>query len=158
MNSTNLTDIDETVLLDALAAHFEIERDEDGDLAIEEQSYDHHGLKLYEIDGTEYAIGTDDEANSAVTDAIKQSLWAFNSDFLAEQTGLPEQVFSFREQLYEDANGALEVLVEKCADDGLEGFVDAAVGADGRGHHLAQYDGEEIEIHVGDEIIYAYRT
>lgn len=110
----------------------------------------------YEFGNQTYLVLTDSEADEAAAEYIKTSLWAFNASFLAEQTELPEEVFSsLQESRSEDANETFLTLVEKCGD--LEEFVSAAIGADGRGHFLAQYDGNENE--AGDSLqFYIYRT
>ncbi len=45
---------------------------------------DHYGLKTYEINGDEYAVASDyDQAEQACAEYIKDTVWAFNADFLA---------------------------------------------------------------------------
>ena len=60
---------------------------------------------------------------------------------------------SARSSSDEDANDALTALIE--AGSGMEDFIDAAINADGRGHFLASYDGEEIESDCRN--VFAYR-
>lgn len=91
----------------------------------------------------DWLIYDDAEADDAVAEYIKQSLWAFNASFLSRRTDLPEEIFTALQDKCEGANDAFLALVEK--HDSLDDFVDAAVSADGRGHFLSSYDGEEIE-------------
>ena len=113
-------------------------------------SYTYYGLDTIEINGREYAIAlTDDEADNAVTQYIEDSLWAFNPDFLAGETGLPQQAFAALSPLCEDANEPVLAMGKSTC--GLESLVDSAIGADGRGHFLASYDGDEQSIDEIDE-------
>jgi hypothetical protein len=53
----------------------------------------------------------------------------------------------------EGANDAILALIEK-TDGGLDGFVEEAISADGRGHFLSSYDGNENH----ESGFYIYRT
>ena len=64
---------------------------------------------------------------------------------------LAEALEAMQSQKCEGANDAILALIEK-TDGGLEGFVEDAISADGRGHFLSSYDGEENE--EGDFFIY----
>ena len=117
---------------------------------VELENYDHYGLQIFSIGSQEYAIGTDTEADNACKENIKDSVWAFNAVFLASETGLPEEMFSFASEQCESANDAiLKVIEQSC---GLDDFVNTAISYDGRGHFLSSYDGEETE--KGDLFIY----
>jgi hypothetical protein len=107
------------------------------------KDYDHYGLSIIEVDGEEWALGTDEEADKATVSCIKESLWAFNKTFLADHTGLPVDVFAALQKDCESSNDAIYTLIEKCGD--MEIFVNDAVSSDGRGHFLSPYDGEEQE-------------
>jgi enamine deaminase RidA (YjgF/YER057c/UK114 family) len=98
---------------------------------------------VIEIDGEEWTLFTDEEANKAVKSYIEESLWAFNKSFLSGQTGLPEEVFSTLQQGCESSNDAILSIVEKCGD--MDTLVSDAVSSDGRGHFLSPYDGHEKE-------------
>lgn len=131
---------------------------------LKRESYAHYGLPLYSTGKREFAIGTDAEADAAAAVNIKDSIWAFNASFILEQCGLPldleECIKTYQEKKCESANDSLLALVEKCAatrsgaGDGLKEFTAAAVSADGRGHFLSGYDGNENE-QVG---FYIYRV
>lgn len=130
----------------ALCAHLDCQPGE-----VTPERYDHHGLSIYSAPGGEYAIGTDEEADDAATDYIRDSVWAFNASFLASYTDLPEEMFAGMQDKCEGANDAFLTCIER-AEGGLAGFVEEAVSADGRGHFLSPYDGEENE--EGDFFIY----
>jgi hypothetical protein len=104
---------------------------------------DYNGLQVIEIDGKEWALFTDEEADKAVKSYIEESLWAFNKSFLSDQTGLPEEVFSTLQQDGESSNDAILSIVKKCGD--MDTLVSDAVSSDGRGHFLSPYDGHEKE-------------
>lgn len=145
--------------------------------SISRERYKHYGLALYSAPGGEYAVGTDEEAQSAAEDYIKDSVWAFRASFILSECGLPseleEAIQAFQSDKCESANDALLALVEKCCtrdnrhsingNDGLAAFAESAISADGRGHFLSPYDSEEneesIEMPEGDSLTYyIYRT
>lgn len=123
---------------------------------ISEESYKHYGLTVYACNGGEYAIGTDDEANEAAKEYIQDTLWAFNASFLAGETDLPEEVFEALSARFEDSNSViLKIIKGSC---GIEDFVESAISADGRGHFLSSYDGNENEETVNGFTHYIYRV
>ncbi len=115
---------------------------------ISESSYDD---SLFEVGSREYLVLTDDEADRRAADYIKDSLWAFNSSFLSSYCDLPEEMFKAIQDKCESGNDAVLQCVER-AEGGLEGFIKEAISADGRGHFMSSYDGEENE--QGDFYIY----
>lgn len=135
-----------------LAKHLQVEPDD-----LTEDKYSHYGLTLYSLGNRGYVIGTDEEVNQATKEEIKQSLWAFNADFLLSQCELPlelvDGIKALQEKKCEDCNDVFLSLIEKTC--GLDKFVEKAIAADGRGHFLAQYDHEEIEL---ENDYYAYRV
>jgi len=139
--------------IEALAKHLEISLEEGEELEdyITEDSYTENA---FEAEGGNYLVLTDSEADDAAVEYVKSSLWCFNADFLAEQTGLPEGVFKALTAQYEDANETILTLVESHCDGGIEAFTEEAVRYDGRGHFLAQYDSTENE----EGEFYIYRT
>ena len=106
---------------------------------------------LFEVGSREYLVLTDEEADKRAADYIKDSLWAFNSSFLASYCDMPEEMFKAVQDKCEGANDGILQCVER-ADGGLDGFVEEAISADGRGHFLNTYDGNEDE--EGDYYIY----
>jgi hypothetical protein len=123
--------------------------------------HDHYGLQQYDHQGATFAIGTDDEASTACGEYIKDTVWAFNADFLCSVCGLPSDlapmIRAYQEEKCERANDALLGLVERCSD--LAELQDAAESADGRGHFLNPYDStEEEHTDEGGKTFYIYRT
>lgn len=121
----------------------------------EPQSYE---PREFVIDDETYLVLTDTEADERVLERIKDEVWAFKAEFILDQCDLPGElapaITAFQSDKGEDANGALLKLVEKCCEGGIEAFTKAAVAADGRGHFLSCYDGEQNE----SESYYIYRT
>jgi hypothetical protein len=96
-----------------------------------------------EIDGCEYRVLSDDEADAACKEYVEESLWAFNPGFLSEETGIDDSVFMALANRCEGANDAIRSIVDGSC--GIDSLVDSAVSADGRGHFLSGYDGKEQE-------------
>lgn len=110
-----------------------------------------------ECDGQEFLVALDEnEANKMCRDYVEESLWAFRPDFLASMTGLSEEVFMALARQCEGANEAVHALVDSSCGVGV--FVDAAIAADGRGHFLATYDGEEREFEFAGKYYNLYRV
>ena len=111
------------------------------------------------IDDGDYLVFTDSEADEACKEYIKDSLWAFNADFILCECGLDlsgvDSLRSMQEKSCESANDFVLSLVEKTC--GIDKFVDSAISADGRGHFLAPYDGEEVEVEDDYGYLYIYR-
>ena len=116
------------------------------DLAL--KCWTHYGLEVFSKGKEEYAVGTDSEADEACKEYIKDSAWAFRSSFICEYCNFPQELAEALEAMQskkcEGANDAILALIEK-TDGGLDGFVEDAISADGRGHFLSSYDGEENE-------------
>lgn len=120
---------------------------------IENSSDTEYGLPIIEYDGCEYLIALDDEeADKACYDYIEGSIWAFNPCFLEQMTDVPAEMFEAVQDKCDSINEALQILVMRTC--GMQEFVDQAIAEDGRGHFLAGYDGEELELNCG---AYAYR-
>ena len=132
----------------ALANHLGIELDE-----VTPERYSHYDMAVYLADGGEYAIGTDDESDNAACEYIAEFVWAFRPQFLANFTGLPQEMFAALQDKCEGANDAFVKCVER-TEGGMERFAICAISADGRGHFLASYNGDEIELGNG---LFAYR-
>lgn len=160
--------IDDAAKIRALCAFLDCAPD---DLKCE--SYDHYGLSLYSMGSNSYAVGTDEEAQEACGKYVADTIWAFNASFILSECGLPgeleDAIKAFQEDKCEDANDALLALVEKCVKDasgkeGVEAFTESAISADGRGHFLNPYDGNEEEqsVDMGEKenpvTFYIYRT
>tara|TARA_R100001480_G_scaffold5473_3_gene12394 strand:- start:31 stop:546 length:516 start_codon:yes stop_codon:yes gene_type:complete len=109
-------------------------------------------------DFNEYSVLTDEEADELAYDYIMDSLWAFNSSFLAGETGIDEDAFIAlaANGKCENSNDAIASLIKSSC--GYQEFVDSAISADGRGHFINRYDGTEHEVKVGRKTFYIYRV
>lgn len=122
----------------ALAAHLGCDLGE-----VESLDY---SAPVFEVQGEEWLVLTDSEADTQAREQILDSLWAFNTSFLQSHSealrdeGAAKAFDAMREKICEGANA----LVRRLIDD-LDHFVDDAVKSDGRGHFLSSYDGEEVE-------------
>jgi hypothetical protein len=122
------------------------------------EKYDMFGLKVFSNGCEEWIVGTDEEANEACTDYIKQSLWAFNAAFILSHSKvkfsekLEKCLKQMQEKLCEDCNDLMEALVQD-----MDAFVQDAISADGRGHFLSSYDSEEVEVVIDGVYYFAYR-
>lgn len=121
------------------------------------ENYQHYGQGVViSLDGEEWAVYLEqEEAEEAAKESITQTLWAFNSEFLASETGLDVIIFQSLSEKYEEANEAIEKLIESTC--GLDDFVQSAISSDGLGHFLSSYDGEEVDLYFGDESFIAIR-
>lgn len=108
-------------------------------------TYDPH---LFEAPGrAEYLVLTDREAERRALDATRESLWAFNTSFLARYVpcladkSAAKAFDTTRGTLCESANPLVEGMLGRS----LARCVKDAVSEDGRGHVLSGYDGREHE-------------
>jgi hypothetical protein len=110
-----------------------------------------------DYEGEDIIVADDDNADRLTRECIEELLWAFTPEFLASETGLPEEVFQALADSgrCESNNEAIMALLEQTC--GMEAFVSSAIDADGRGHFLSGYDGEEGEIEIDGDIYYVYR-
>lgn len=120
----------------------------------------------YETCGEEFYILEDERAYALAFQLIKDELWAFTSEFIMEHLkhdivycehpvdleDLRLAIRAAQKRLCEGANAIIHALI-----DDLEDFVDDAIAADGRGHFISSYDGEEHEVTVDGETYYIYR-
>ena len=108
----------------------------------EKLKYDHYGLPIYKLpDGTEWAHASSDAAaDRAAKEYILGSVWAFRSKFLLDHMpkGMTIEAIEAIQAQSEDANEPLLALIKNKAK-----FVKEAISADGRGHFLSHYNGEE---------------
>jgi hypothetical protein len=118
---------------------------------------------VYEYGNAEYMVLTDEEADKKTKEYILDSLWAFNTRFILDHSRIENvterTTKAFREmqeKLCEDANEIVSAIIED-----IDEFVDDAIEADGRGHFLSGYDGEENEVQDDEDFTkyyYIYRT
>lgn len=118
---------------------------------ITEESHECYGMIVLSSGNAEYAIGTDEEAQEACVEYVKESIRSFKASFILSECDLPAQleegIRAMQEKRCESCNDTLLELVEKCTT--LESFTDSAISADGRGHFLASYDGSEMDLADG---------
>ena len=139
-----MIEVTEETRIAALAAHLGYDAE-----AYEATAY---GENMFTDGGAECLVLTDEEADEAMAEDVRQSLWAFTPSYLAGWLEIPEEaVIAIQQQMYEDASPVFE----KMLGDEFETFASEAAGTDGRGHFLAGYDGDEIEL--GNDL-YAYRV
>ena len=101
----------------------------------------------------DYLVYTDDEADEAVYNYIDESVCFFRSDFIAAHAEVDEEVIKKLQELHENSNKAIRSLIKD-----FDHFVSDAVCADGRGHFLSSYDGEENEQTINGNDYYIYRS
>lgn len=101
-------------------------------------------------DGIEYWVLDLGEREEAIQEEIKETCSYFIPSFLAEETGLPEEIFP----PLSDKNEVVYKLIEKCVDGGFKRFCKDAIDVDGYGHFLSPYDSMEIEL---TDDLFAYR-
>lgn len=122
----------------------------------EEIKYDKPGFTCNEGD---YYVFTDEEADEYVKNYIIESIWAFEATFIAKECDLSDfdnavkGIRSMQESCNDSCNVILLALIEKTC--GIEEFINDAINADGRGHFISSYDGEENELE--DEELFVYR-
>ena len=104
------------------------------------------------LDSEDWICLTDEEADEKAREYILDSVWAFNSDFLASHSDSGVQVFNILREACEDANSAILALIKD-----KDNFVEDAILSDGRGHFMSSYDGEEHEVYLDGEFWYCYR-
>jgi len=133
--------------IEALTKFLEISPDEFGEVT---ESW--HSESAFDYGNQEYLVLTESEADAMASEQIKESLWAFDADFLSGKTNIDFQVFEAiqKNERCESNNPAIaSIIVGTC---GMDSFVHSAISADGRGHFLSSYDGDENE--VGEFFIY----
>jgi hypothetical protein len=151
MKKDNLMDTEQKAKAKQLLKHLDKKRG-----SIRLTDYQPDNGTLFDVDGEEWLVCTDSEADETAKVYIKDSLWAFNASFILCECGLDssgeDSLKAMQEKSCESANDFIKSLVEKTC--GLDSFVESAISADGRGHFLSSYDGEEVEL--GE--YFGYRT
>ena len=124
-------------------------------------SYDADTDEYTTRNGAVYKIFTDAEADQAAKEEIMNTLWAFNADFILDHSKAADalsgheraEVIKALQEMQANLCESATPLV-RCVIADLDEFIDDAIRADGRGHFIAQYDGDEHDL-GGD--LYAYR-
>jgi hypothetical protein len=116
----------------ALAAHLSVPV---GDVTGEGDEWS-HGRQ-------EWLILSDEDADERCSEAIRDSLWAFRTDFLRRHVtsvDALEALDGMRGKVCERSNPIVIALIRD-----IDYLIEDAIRADGRGHFLAGYDHEEHE-------------
>jgi len=142
----------ETILLDWLKVNDYPETEPDN---IEELSY---GNSEFEAHGNEYLVLTDSEADERTKEYILESLWAFNTDFICGFIGDFTCNESIQEMQAKQCEGCNNIIRRLIGEDNLDDFVGQAISADGRGHFLNHYDGDEHEHSFAGVLYFIYQT
>lgn len=111
----------------------------------------------YDTDRCEFSRGDEsykvmdaNEVDDAVSDYVRDSVWAFNAGFIVSHCNLPwemeEMIAAYQSEKSESANEMLLALINKCGD--FDEFVKQAIREDGAAHFLSSYDGEEHEVFI----------
>jgi hypothetical protein len=116
-----------------------------------ESDLNRFGLLEIECGGETHLWAKDQEsAKASAKEYIEESVWAFNASFLsAHSKGVDEEVFEKLSEGCESSNDAIKKLI-----DDMDHFVDDAIIADGLGHFIATYDGNET---YREKVGYFYR-
>lgn len=145
---------------EVLVKYLEYVNDEDFDKdSLEQASMDEN---IFEYGLETYIVLDDEEATRYARDRILESLFAFKPEFIVNNSrmnldvvdvdAVTEALGEMQEKLCERANPLIEALLED-----KDKFVEAAIQADGRGHFIASYDGEEnVAVEEGQNF-YIYR-
>ena len=105
-----------------------------------------------EIDGEDYLVLTDEQADERCKEEIEEMVWAFSPSFLQAHTGVAADAITKIQEMCEGANEPLTAMIKD-----FDYFVEDAINCDGRGHFLAGYDHEENYVTYNDTIYYIYR-
>lgn len=107
---------------------------------------------VFYADGAEYLVLTEEEADEKAGEYIRDSLWAFNADFILQHCKNYDDLDNFeydaaieslkeaQSKQCESLNGLIYALI-----DDIDDFIADAITEDGRGHFIAYYDDEENE-------------
>ncbi len=144
------------ILKNWLVEEGEYSKEEIEDLDIQKTKWDEN---TFEVGNREYMVLTDTEADERVQEDIKDTVWAFNADFIIEHSSILDydkgsyQIIKAIQEQCENGNEAMLKLIRN-----FDRFVEDAIDADGRGHFLSTYDGKEHEFYDEDgEDYYIYR-
>ena len=130
---------------------------------VKELAFVEAGYDLDEFDN--YAVYTKSEREEALKDYIKESAWAFKASFILEHNSkimnnttdrefdqIKKSIEKTQDYLCDSCNALMLALI-----DDLDEFCTDAVEADGCGHFLSSYDGEEREVDYNGKKYYIYR-
>lgn len=153
INTSHFADFEDSEQRRLIALRFF--RDQGDDVNPDCTSIDRYNSHVVHVAGEDYLIVTDDEADEACKENIEECLWAFNANFLEGETGIDAKVFEALQPQCESANDAIRSIIDGSC--GIDEFVESAVSADGRGHFLNSYDGEERELGTENGYYFIYQ-
>lgn len=113
-----------------------------------EMKHRYYGLLTFEYDGGEYALAdSDDAADEACAEYIRENLWAFRASFIAQHvaTDLDSKCIAAIEEMQGKLCESANLIIQALLGDNLDAFIDAAIENNGRGQYLSSVDGEEAE-------------
>lgn len=121
--------------------------------------------KLEYDEGGDYIVLDDSEADEKAKEHIEDSLWAFNASFLSGVTGFDEEIFKAiqdNDKCESNNNAILQLVTNNPNNSTLDDLVSEAISANGRGHFLNTYDGNEEEFNCFEytgknEYLYVFR-
>lgn len=109
----------------------------------------------------DYLVCNACEAEMAVKERIIEDLWAFRASFIRshmsykpkprEADKIEKAIEEMQGKLCESAQPIIRSMIN------IDHFIADAISADGRGHFLAPYDGEEVEYDFDGETYFIYR-
>jgi len=119
-----------------------------------------YDTNIFEVEGSEYLVLTNEEANEKTQEYILETLWAFNADFILKNSVVinwnndtKKALTEMQSKLCEGSNEIIKAIIKD-----MDQFVEKAIDADGRGHFLSTYDGNENEEEVNGVTYYIYQT
>lgn len=156
----------EDALKKFLVQQGEFSEDEINEVVVTKNWDSYYSEYKFNVCGDDFLVLDDDRAYATAFREISQTLWAFNDDFIVDHlkddikygdnpVDLGELKASL-ELVQEKFCGGANVIIHALIDD-LEEFVDDAIAADGRGHFISPYDGEEHGVTVDGGTYYIYR-
>lgn len=130
--------------IEALKEFLKSEYEEE--VKVEEITTATYNSNIFYYYNQEYLVLTDEEAEEEAKKEIKNTLWAFNSDFIIEHSKIEynERVVEILRKMQSELCEGCQEFIEALIEDFNE-FCADALDADGRGHFLSYYDGAENE-------------
>jgi hypothetical protein len=109
-----------------------------------------YGLPVYGVEGEEWAVGDEAEAEAAARAYVGDLLWTLDARFLVcyAPPGLTaDDLLALARGRGDEANSALQALARAAGR--YEALLDDILRRDGRGHYLAALDGAEVALADG---------
>lgn len=118
-------------------------------------------LETDNFDLEDYLVFNDKQATKYCKECILETLWAFNTDFIAsfldlnnwEYNSFIKNFKKLQSEICEDCN----IIVKKLLGNKLNEFIKEAIKIDGRGHFVSSYDGIENKFYYNRTYYYIYK-